>query len=358
MDSQASLAATSVDDHIVAVSRLSQDLLAELRTALERIVEVNRATSIISMNARVEAARVGVHGAAFSVIAEEMGRLSKQVTGVADTLGQSARRSGESMERVLGELSRDVREIRLCELALGNIDLVDRNLYERSCDVRWWASDAAAVAALQTPTPEALALASQRLGQILDSYTVYHDLVLADLRGRIVANGRPQRFQSVGADVSGSQWFRNAMATASGEEFGFESAHLSPLAGGERVLIYSCVVRAGGKVRGEPLGVLGIVFNWTSLAQTVVGRTPLSAAEWQRSRVCIVDDAGLVLADSDEGRIGTRFDFAGREALFAQPRGACQTDVDGRRALIAHAASPGYETYRTGWHSLLVQFDG
>ena len=84
----------------------------------------------------------------------------------------------------------DVREL--------DIDLIDRNLYERSCDVRWWATDAAVVAATQDPNPAALAHASQRLGQILDSYTVYFDLVLADLDGTVIANGRPRQYQNGG----------------------------------------------------------------------------------------------------------------------------------------------------------------
>jgi hypothetical protein len=50
-----------------------------------------------------------------------------------------------------------------------------------------------------------------------------------------------------------------------------------------------------------------------------------------------------------------RIDFAGREALFKQPRGAVLSDFNGRPHCIAHAASPGYETYRTGWHSLILQ---
>jgi hypothetical protein len=345
----------SVDDHIVAVSGLSRSLQADLIGALERISEINRMTSIISMNARVEAARVGRVGAGFGVIAEEMSRLSRMVAGVAGDLDAKARNSGHSMEGTLGKLSRDVREIRLCELALTNIDLIDRNLYERSCDVRWWATDGAAVSAAQQGDGESLAFASKRLGQILDSYTVYHDLVIADLSGRVLTNGRPAKFSSAGSQVDNTDWFRSALATRSGEQFGFQSAHASELAGGRGALVYSCVIREGGRVDGRPVGVLGIIFNWTALAQTIINNTPLSATERQRSRICIVDDRGQVLADSDEVRIGSQLDFNGRDGLFKQARGAVMATVEGAQCCIAHAASPGYETYRTGWHSLILQ---
>ena len=107
---------------------------------------------------------------------------------------------------------------------------------------------------------------------------------------------------------------------------------------------------------GRPLGVLGIVFRWDALAQTVVERTPLSEAEWRRSRVCIVDGQGHVLADTSGGdAVSSRLDFPGRAALFQQPRAAMDLVIDGRACCLAQAASPGYETYRTGWHCVIQQ---
>ena len=345
-----------IDDHIQSVSGLSDSLLKQLRQSLQKIDEINRVTRIISMNARIEAVRIGAAGRSFGVIAEEMDTLSRRVSDTAQEIDRMAGHTSTDLRGRLDQLQTNVRRTRLTDLALANIDLIDRNLYERSCDVRWWATDAAMVAALQDAQPAALAHASQRLGQILDSYTVYFDLLLADLQGNIIANGRPRQYRSAGQSVAQQAWFQSTMTTASGEEFGFQSMHRSPLAGGERVLVYACTVREGGRVTGRPLGVLGIVFRWDALAQTIVEHTPLSAAEWRRSRVCIVDGHGQVLADTVRGEAtATRLDFPGRGALFAQPRAAVDLVIDGRAQCIAHAASPGYETYRTGWHCVIVQ---
>jgi len=345
-----------IDDHIQSVSGLSDSLLTQLRQSLQKIDEINRITRIISMNARIEAVRIGTAGRSFGVIAEEMDTLSRRVSDTAQDIDRMAVRTSTDLRARLDQLQTDVRHTRLTDLALANIDLIDRNLYERSCDVRWWATDAAVVAAAQDPQPTSLAHASQRLGQILDSYTVYFDLVLADLHGNIIANGRPRQYRSTGQSVAQQGWFQSAMATRSGEEFGFQSMHASPLAGGERVLVYACAVREGGRVAGRPLGVLGIVFRWDALAQTIVERTPLSEAEWRRSRVCIVDGQGQVLADTSGGNaVSSRLDFPGRAPLFQQPRAAVDVVIDGRTCCLAQAASPGYETYRTGWHCVIQQ---
>ncbi|HYG07971.1 MAG TPA: cache domain-containing protein [Stenotrophomonas sp.] len=356
MNLPAAPAEASVDDHIRSVAGLSARLLTQLRQSLRRIEEINRTTQVISMNARIESARIGAAGRGFAVIAQEMDVLSRRVADATADIDRSAESTRTEMADTLARLEDEVRRTRLSELALANIDLIDRNLYERSCDVRWWATDAAVVAAARpTRTAEDLTHASRRMGQILDSYTVYFDLVLVGIDGRVLTNGRPDLHASTGLDVREAPWFEAALRTASGEEFGFQTVHASPLAGGERVLVYACSVREGGRVDGRALGVLGIVFRWDSLAQTVVQRTPLSTQEWARSRVCIVDDQGRVLADSAGRVLQDVIQFPGSQALMQQARAAVVVEYGGRPHCIAHAASPGYETYRTGWHSLILQ---
>jgi hypothetical protein len=221
--------------------------------------------------------------------------------------------------------------------------------------VRWWATEPAVARCLVDGTPEALRHATRRLGQILDSYTVYADLVVADADGTVIANGRPTRYRSVGARVDRTEWFRSAMATRSGQEFGFQSMHDSELVERQSVLAYSCAVRDPDSPAGAPLGVLGILFKWKELGQTVVEHMPLSEAEWTRTRVCLVDDNGRILADTRRSRGVAMLEFAERDALFRGKRGMITANLGGRPALICHAASPGFETYRTGWHAVLIR---
>jgi len=248
-----------------------------------------------------------------------------------------------------------VRGTRLCDLALTNIDLIDRNLYERSCDCRWWATDAAMVAALANPSPTTAAFASERLGVILKAYTVYFDIVLADLDGNIIANGRPAENNSVSTNHASAPWFTSALATANGDEFGFQSVHCSPLAGGKRVLVYSCKVCSGGDAKAKCIGVLGVVFNWDGLAQKIMHETPIESTKKALTRVCIVDSEGAVLADSRDRLLLDKITFAGQSTLFGRKKHSETVQIDGKSTLVAHAQSPGFETYRTGWHSLILE---
>ena len=162
-----------------------------------------------------------------------------------------------------------------------------------------WATDSSLVEALQEKSQAAYDYASKRLGVILNAYTVYHDLVLCDTTGQIVANGRPHQFRSVGRDESKSPWFTRALSTSSGNEFAFQSAHVSPLAADQNVLIYSSTVRQDGEAHGTTIGVLGVVFNWEALSSAVLCNESLDAKESQRTLRLIVDDERAnVLASS------------------------------------------------------------
>ncbi len=346
----------SAEEHAQSMIGLSQRMLKEVVEALDRIRRVNRTIHILSMNARVEAARAGEAGRGFAVVAEQLSGLAASTEQTAQAIEDTSKSITGELNVVAERLSKDATDNRLCDLALNAIDLIDRNLYERSCDVRWWATDSAVVEAAKNPAPDTLRFVSQRLGQILDSYTVYFDLVLADLDGRILANGRPRQWpHSRGAVVADSTWFKSALATHSGTQFGFESVHASPLVGGQNVLVYSCTVRERGAVHGKPLGVLGIVFRWDALGPETLKRIPLSPHEAAMTRAVIVDDSGRVLADPDPQRIGDVLAFEGSEALFSQPRGAATARIAGMTWRIGHARSPGFETYATGWHSLLMR---
>lgn len=333
---------------------LSRKMLANVVDTAEQITQINRETRILSMNARVEAARAGTVGAGFGVVAEELTRLSGAIGSASARMLDQSKRLNADLDDLIANLSTRLRDARLCDLALANIDIIDRNLYERSCDVRWWATDAVICDCLANPTRAARDLASRRLSQVLDTYTVYFDVVVADLQGRVIANGRPARHQVDGALVGETEWFQSALATRDGAHFGFQSVHPSKLVNGQRVVVYSCVIREGGAVQGRPLGVLGTLLAWDDLGQTVVQRTPLSRAEWEMTRVCIVDAQGTLLADSAPDA-QTRLDFPELAALLGNSRGAVDAQLDGRAVRVAHAASLGFETYRTAWHSLLIR---
>ena len=336
------------------IAQLTQQLSTLLTETVEHIAGLNREARILALNAEIESARAGDAGVAFGVVAKAMSQLSEKTGDSAKELARGSRGLIREMQQVTDVLQTKMRGERLSDLALTNIDLVDRNLYERSCDVRWWATDGSVVAALASPTEENRRFASQRLGVILNAYTVYFDLVLCDLTGKVVANGRPAQHAVTGMMQDQAPWFQAAMKTRSGDEFGFQAVHRSPLVNHQRSLVYSCGVRAGGESQGALLGVLGIVFNWDALGQAILDRMPLSAHEKQRAIACFVDAEGNVLADFPAGSLRDTFDNALFHGLRQGQKGYGVHHFGGREYCAGFAMSPGFETYATGWSSLVM----
>ena len=318
------------------------------------IVEINRETKYLALNALIESARSGEAGRGFAVVAVQVKEVSERISTIADQLHKELAGSvadlvtvGESM---VGTIAGQ-RGVRLTDLSFNMVDIIDRNLYERSCDVRWWATDASVVDVLDTPSRDAIEHACRRLGVILDSYTVYLDLWVADTRGRVIATGRSSRYRrALGTDVSQQAWFKAAMATRSGEEYAAFDIAKVPALDDAQVATYATAIREGGRADGQPLGVLGIFFDWASQANTVVQGVSLSEEERDSTRCMLLDAKYRVLASSDgKGILTETFDLKtqGRDSGFYQTSAG---DV------VGFSLTQGYETYKgLGWYGVIVQ---
>jgi hypothetical protein len=308
-------------------------------------------TRILALNATIEAARAGEAGRGFAVVAGEVKAVAGEVARLAEEMDGGLREAFGALRAVGERMSAGLRGQRLVDLALNAVEIIDRNLYERSCDVRWWATDAAVVEAVARPSAEAAAHAGRRLAVILSAYTVYLDLWICDATGRVVATGRPERYPAVrGLEAGGEAWFRQALATASGEEFAVADVARCPALGGVPVATYAAAIREGGEARGRPLGVLGIHFDWAPQAEAVVRGVRLTPEERGRTRVLLVDAGGRVLAASDGAGV--------LEERVELPRGGGGSGftTDGAGRTLAWHRTPGYETYRgLGWSGVLTQ---
>jgi C4-dicarboxylate-specific signal transduction histidine kinase len=257
------------------------------------------------------------------------------------------------MGTCVDELSTEVRNVRgarLADLAHNAIEVADRNLYERSCDVRWWATDGAVVDCVAAPSTEHSDFASHRLAVILNSYTVYLDLWIADVNGRVISTGRPDRYpKAVGQDVSMEQWFREAMSTRDGSCFAVADIHVEPLLNGATVAPYSTAIRENGDATGKLLGVLGIFFDWEAQAQSIVKGVRLTDEEWSRTRCLLIDSQQRVIASSDgKGILKERFPLT--------TSGQSQGSYESNGVFIGFALTPGYETYAgLGWYGVIIQ---
>ncbi len=317
---------------------------------IRAIKAVTGTTRILSLNALIEATRAGDAGKGFAVVAGEVKNVSNNIDAITQSLEGELSSTIQDLMHLGETMVKQMRGSRLADLALNMIEIIDRNLYERSCDVRWWATDSAVVDCLGGDTAAA-AFAGKRLGVILDSYTVYLDLWIADAKGRVVANGRPNRYpRAVGVDVGAMPWFQQALNSRDGTEYAVADITANAHLDGAPVATYAAAIREGGAVDGAPLGVLGIFFDWRPQAQAVVCGVRLRGEERSTTRCLLLDQNGRVIAASDE--VGV----LGETVSLNTAQGAMGNYVDERGRIIGYAATPGYETYQgLGWYGAIIQ---
>jgi hypothetical protein len=322
-------------------------------TAADKISGIHKVTGMLRMlalNAMIESARAGSHGRGFSVVAAEVREIAASVGLISEQLQKELATQIDTLSDRTQSMANAAMGSRMVDLALNAIEIIDRNLYERTCDVRWWATDSAVVDCAADVTPDSVAYASKRLGVILNAYTVYLDLWLCDLHGKVIANGRPDLYSVGGLDVSHEPWFTQAMRLQSGDDYAV--GDISECAGlkGAEVATYVASVRAGGESHGAPIGVLAIHFDWAPQAQTIVRGVRIEPEERDRTAVLLVDANRRIIASSEEAHTLSKhfhIETDNRTHGF-------YTRSDG--TTVAFHATPGYETYRgLGWHGVIVR---
>lgn len=368
---------------VVNSARSMKTSVDDVHQVIAMIDDISEKIKLVSLNASIEAARAGEAGRGFSIVANEVKELASQaahansmirdkillfqsqttdVIGSLDTLTSSVSQISEfrdsvststtAQTNILETIETQTRTIakelesrdatRIIDMSQSLVQLIVRNLYERTADVRWWAVDESIhrvlgnltskqvqgldVAQLRkelvsisgetkprnrssslfrskrASTVDSLCSVSSRLATINRFYSVYLNLVLVAPNGTVVASSQPERFPNViGSNVSNRSFFVDAMKTKSGDAYAVEDVFFDPLHGNRSVAVYSTAVRSGGEINGQPIGVLGVYFDWQEQSRVIVRDEPIfSPDEWTRCRVMLLDNKHRVLAASDD----------------------------------------------------------
>lgn len=220
------------------------------------------------------------------------------------------------------------------------IDILDRNLYERANDSRWWALTPLFIEELKK---ESLAIDRVKLNKSLlyinNLYTVYTNIFIYDKSGTIVASSKDSSI--IGTKIT-SNVTQDVYKNSNTQHYFVSDFEPTPYYNGEATYIYHASISSQKK----SLGGIAVVFDSTIEFQAILQETKVEAIP---STSLFIDREARVLSCSDNSvEILSIFPFD-RETLEAINRAKTLyrvIKVEDKEYLLASASSKGYREYK------------
>ncbi|MFA9217815.1 MAG: chemotaxis protein CheW [Sphingomonadaceae bacterium] len=273
--------------------------------------------------------------------ADQRGDL-EALESILEQISETGARSNTLFKRSIGELLETVLGSGMNDAEFAShlmVDLLDRNLYERANDCRWWALSPELRQMLASDLPERGARMARALAYIHGLYTVYSALVVYDCEGVIIASSGPCGVQRIEPDTLAA-----VRALRSEQDYYVTPFVASPLYEGRPTYVYHAAIRAPAN-ENAVIGGIGIVFN-----SAVELEAMLCGAIGQQEGVqaYFVDRDGAILASTNPARpVGSLLD--GGSQLMTMPNGRSGSRLlshDEQYALMAATVSHGYREFK------------
>lgn len=143
------------------------------------------------------------------------------------------------------------------------IDIMDRNLYERANDCRWWALTEAFQRGLADGsglTEKTRAQMAHILATINGLYTVYTSLMLFDHKGRVIAVSNHENRELLDQTLD-ADWVSRTLRLQGQQAYTVSDFAPSTCYGGQHTYLYSAAIHH--PKQGHAVGGIGIVFDAT-----------------------------------------------------------------------------------------------
>jgi chemotaxis signal transduction protein len=268
-------------------------------------------------------------------------------------ISNAGRRTQEVFEQSISNLYETVVAAAMQDVksrAAFAIDVMDRNLYERANDCRWWALNAAfrRILAQKTIDADGAQACAEILRTINDLYTVYENLLLFDADGRVVAVSRERHAHLVGGRIE-ADWVRRTLALQGSQDYAVSAFEPTPLYGDQPTYVYAAAIRDPNGHRA--VGGVAIVFDATPQFTAMLGDAmPRDAAGEIVSGAftAFVGADGTVIASSDP-RFPTRSalpDDLYPQGLAAGAGVSRIVELEGTHYAIGATMSAGYREFK------------
>jgi len=280
--------------------------------------------------------------------AGQSGELLKLKT-ILDQISETGTRSNELFAQSINDLYETVLASRLQDSEFVShllVDLLDRNLYERSDDCRWWAVTPELRVALASQVIDSTTVAriTDILEYINELYTVYTRIFVYDKTGRIVASTSPMEANDsiIGTKIDETT-LTQVMSLRTEQQYYVSPFVPDALYANAPTYIYHAAIMAPDS--DTVVGGIGIVFD---AAPEFLAMLQGGISEKESVKALYIDRQGQIIASTDPTRpVGTVLDI---DADFlALPNGKSASRIvihDGHYSILGCSVSNGYREFK------------
>ncbi|WP_146553728.1 methyl-accepting chemotaxis protein [Rummeliibacillus sp. SL167] len=328
---------TKTQEKNLNVSTLMNELKyqnKEMQTVMQKLQKISLQSKILALNSGIEAARAGEAGRGFSVVAKEINKFA--------AASMDASKESEEIINSIQQKANEIIAVRTVDIAFDTIDKIDRNLFERNCDVQAWATFDAVKNVVLDPTTETKQAAQALLKNIYEIYEVYFELLVVDLNGNILVTAKNQ--SEVGKSMADREWFKETVAN---NDVYVTDMYYSEVVQGY-TMGYSCPIR---DQFGNVIGVLSTRFNWDFIYD-IIDNVKID----EHSNLYLINKEGIVIASKDRENILSK-NLNNMKAVNQVISGAdTRGYVIENNQICAYCLTEGYNAYKgKGWSVIVVE---
>lgn len=228
------------------------------------------------------------------------------------------------------------------------VDIMDRNLYERANDCRWWSLSSQLQLALSSTKMDTASI-RETLVKIHSLYTVYHTLYVYDQNGHYVAFSDDRYQDKVGLPIEENSCGRAVFKLQDIYAYSVSAFTTFDCYGGDHTYIYNAAIRDSQYGR-QTIGGIGIVFDskpeFRAILQDILPRE--NGKVKAGSKALFTTDTGFVVSSSsDDHPVGSVF-WVDIDRTELQQNGSTASIIKlaEKAYLVGAAKSEGYREYK------------
>ena len=282
-------------------------------------------------------------------------RASQSIKILLGEISKTGTQTKAVFERSIGELHQTVISSILNDvkfLSFLAVDIMDRNLYERANDCRWWALSPVfrSIMGKTTISPNDQSALTDTLKYINDLYTVYTNLFVYDTRGKILAVSNAAENDLVGQTLD-EKWVKDTLLLRDTQHYAVSPFESTPLYENRHTYIYNACIRSDND-SGRVVGGIGIVFDSEPEFAEILNDTLPKSDNKQSKDGCfglfVDSNRRIVSSTSDAFTVGDTFDID--DSLLQVSTGKTLTkiiELNKQHYAVGTTCSFGYREFKS-----------